>query len=230
MMALCWLLAVSAHVRAEAPGRGAGMTSSSDVRISWIPADPAQGDVLQLLVDLPEGMEVGRGALDTHTLHFEPLKAVPGGKWQALHGIDAEQEPGATELSLWIRPREGGRDHGETAPGRTVATDIPNARGPIRRPQTCPKTPMKCSACRAALPRKISKRPIRSLPPSITRTKSTTWQKNSGPWLKSGSKKSRRPTMPSGAADRTGRLPTPLMTPSDAARPGGPRAIRRHPR
>jgi murein DD-endopeptidase MepM/ murein hydrolase activator NlpD len=110
MMALCWLLVVSAHVLAEAQGRGTGMTSSSDVHISWNPAAPAQGDVLQLLVDLPEGMEVGRGTLDKNTLHFDPPKAVPGGKWQALHGIDAEQEPGATELSLWIRPREGGRE------------------------------------------------------------------------------------------------------------------------
>jgi len=110
MMALCGFLAANALVWAEAQDRGSGMTIPADMHVSWAPTAPAQGDVLRLQVDLPAGVQLNRGTLDQRPLHFVPLQAASGERWKALHGIDAEQEPGEAEISLWIRPREGGRE------------------------------------------------------------------------------------------------------------------------
>jgi len=78
------------------------MNPSPDVPISWEPVVPAQGDVLRLRADLPAGMQVNRGALAGRPVYFVCPRC-PGEGWTALTGVDAEQEPGRLDLSLWIQ-------------------------------------------------------------------------------------------------------------------------------
>jgi len=101
-MAFCWLLSARTGALAQALGNATGMNPSPDVPISWEPVVPAQGDVLRLRADLPAGMQVNRGALAGRPVYFVCPRC-PGEGWTALTGVDAEQEPGRLDLSLWIQ-------------------------------------------------------------------------------------------------------------------------------
>ena len=105
-----------------ARGEAAGMASQGEappgeVRLSWNPEAPSQGDVVRLEVELPAGVQITRGTLEGQPIHFVPPSDSRQG-WTAWAGVDAEHEPGSWEVRVWGQPREAG-------PGFVLESRIP---------------------------------------------------------------------------------------------------------
>lgn len=83
----------------------------SAVTVSWLPEEPKQGEVLRLSVIVPAGVSVERGELLSRPLQFysQPERS---GRWDALFGVDLDQDPGEYPVRVWAES-SGGSARGE---------------------------------------------------------------------------------------------------------------------
>jgi len=77
-----------------------GKTSLA-ARISWIPENPKQGDVVLLSLALPEGVRLREGSFRSKPILFFP-NPEQAGALHAILGVDASREPGNYEVKITI--------------------------------------------------------------------------------------------------------------------------------
>jgi hypothetical protein len=78
----------------------------SAVHVSWLPENPKQGEVVQLRVIVPPGVHVDRGEMLSRPLRFySPREGA--GRWEALFGIDLDQDPGEYPVRVWLASAKG---------------------------------------------------------------------------------------------------------------------------
>ena len=94
----------------------------SSVSLNWLPENPKQGEVVRLSLQGPEEMRVRGAEAQSRALAFYPALERPG-HWESLYGIDAEQEPGEVEITVFLDlpgPREPGVVRGRVGIGKRV--------------------------------------------------------------------------------------------------------------
>ena len=117
---VCLLAVFSISVWGWSIGSAAeGEGGASSVKVSWLPEEPKQGEVLRLWVDAPDGVVVEMGAMLSRPLHFSSSPD-RSGRWDALLGIDMRQDPGEYEVSVCLGKAEDPATRNLTSPIRIL--------------------------------------------------------------------------------------------------------------